>query len=255
MDTELLFRNLDGDVRVFREVRPGTGIVRTRARLTSASHINGMIIETFAIECFADGTPLLAGTAVFGYFSLAAFAEQPGLPATPEERDHLAEPCPHSPPLYRDADPRLAGPMLMMLDRITGYWPDGGAAALGRLRAEKDVDPGAWFFRAHFFQDPVMPGSLGVEAMCQLLQWYLIDRGVGAGLPAPRFEPIAVNERLKWTYRGQIVPGDRLITIELEVLEIHDTTAFATACLWVDGRRIYRLERFGMRVVDGAGAL
>lgn len=254
MDTELLFRNLDGDVHVFREVRPGTGIVRTRARLDAASHINGMIIETFTIECFADGAPLLAGTAVFGYFSPAAFAEQPGLPATPEERDRLTEPCPPPPPLHRDTDLRLAGPMLMMLDRITGYWPEGGAAGLGRLRAEKDVDPGEWFFKAHFFQDPVMPGSLGVEAMCQLLQWYLIDRGAGAGLATPRFEPIAVNERLKWTYRGQIVPTDRLITIELEILELHARTAYATAWLWVDGRRIYRLERFGMRVMDGAGA-
>jgi 3-hydroxymyristoyl/3-hydroxydecanoyl-(acyl carrier protein) dehydratase len=214
-----------------------------------------MIIETFAIECRADGAPLLSGTAVFGYFSPAAFAEQPGLPASPAERDRLAEPCPRAPRLYRaehaEGRPRLAGPMLMMLDRITGYWPEGGRAGLGRVRAEKVVDPGAWFFKAHFFQDPVMPGSLGIEAMCQLLQWYLLDRGLGADLPAPRFEPIAIDERLNWTYRGQIVPGDRLITIELEVLEIRDATAFATAWLWVDGRRIYRLERFGMRVVAG----
>ena len=118
----------------------------------------------------------------------------------------------------------------------------------------KDVDPGDWFFRAHFFQDPVMPGSLGVEAMCQLLRWYLIDRGVGADLPEPRFEPIALNEPLKWTYRGQIVPGDRLITVELEVLEIRGPAAFATAWLWVDGRRIYRVERFGVRVVAGTGS-
>jgi 3-hydroxymyristoyl/3-hydroxydecanoyl-(acyl carrier protein) dehydratase/malonyl CoA-acyl carrier protein transacylase len=255
LDTELLFRNLDGDLRVFREVPPGTEIVRTRARLTAASHINGMIIETFAIECFADGAPLLSGTSVFGYFSPSAFAEQPGLPASPAERDSLAERCQGAPRLYRsDRQPRLAGPMLMMIDRITGYWPDGGEAGLGRLRAEKEVDPGAWFFKAHFFQDPVMPGSLGIEALCQLLQWYLIDRGIGAGLPNPRFEPIALNEPLKWTYRGQIVPADKLITIELEILEIRNTTAFATAWLWVDGRRIYRLERFGMRVVAEAEA-
>jgi 3-hydroxymyristoyl/3-hydroxydecanoyl-(acyl carrier protein) dehydratase/malonyl CoA-acyl carrier protein transacylase len=253
MDTELLFRNLDGDLRVFREVRPETAVVRTRAELTAVSHINGMIIEAFAIECFADGTPLLSGTAVFGYFSTAAFAEQPGLPTSPAERDRLIEPAPGTPRLYRaESRPALAGPMLMMIDRITGYWPDAGPAGLGRLRAEKDVDPGAWFFRAHFFQDPVMPGSLGVEAMCQLLQWYLIDRGVGAALPYPRFEPIAPNEPLTWRYRGQIVPGDRLITVELEVLEVRGTTAFATAWLWVDGRRIYRLERFGVRVVAGA---
>jgi 3-hydroxymyristoyl/3-hydroxydecanoyl-(acyl carrier protein) dehydratase len=252
MDTELLFRNLDGDLRVLREIRPAaTGVIRTRVRLTAASHINGMIIESFAIECFADGAPLLSGTAVFGYFSTAAFASQPGLPASPAERERLTAPSP-APSLYRpDRRPRLAGPMLMMLDRITGYWPDAGPAGLGRLRAEMDVDPGVWFFKAHFFQDPVMPGSLGVEAMCQLLQWYLIDRGVGADLPDPRFESTALDESLRWTYRGQIVPGDRLVTIELEVLELRGTTAVATAWLWVDGRRIYRLERFSVRVVAG----
>jgi hypothetical protein len=47
---------------------------------------------------------------------------------------------------------------------------------------EKDVDPGEWFFKAHFFQDPVMPGSLGIEALCQLLQWYMAERGIGADL-------------------------------------------------------------------------
>ena len=46
----------------------------------------------------------------------------------------------------------------LMLDRVTGFWPDAGH---GRLRAEKDVDPGEWFFKAHFFTDPVQPGSLG----------------------------------------------------------------------------------------------
>jgi 3-hydroxymyristoyl/3-hydroxydecanoyl-(acyl carrier protein) dehydratase len=247
MDTEVLFRNLDGDVRVLREVRPGTRTVHTRVEITAISHINGMIIESFAFDCHADGVPLLSGTAVFGYFSAAAFAEQPGLPPTPAERDQLLEPSPPAPPLHGDRP--SPGPMLSMLDRITGYWPAGGSAGLGRLRAETDVDPGAWFFRAHFFQDPVMPGSLGVEAMCQLLRWYMLDRGIGTNDAAARFEPIALDERLTWTYRGQIVPGDRLITVELDVLEIRDTTVFATAWLWIDGRRIYRLERFGMRVL------
>ncbi|HEX5118835.1 MAG TPA: beta-ketoacyl synthase N-terminal-like domain-containing protein [Pseudonocardiaceae bacterium] len=238
MDTELLFRNLDGDIRLFREVRPGTKAVRTRAELTAVSHINGMIIESFRIDCEADGEPLLGGTAVFGYFSAAAFADQPGLPPTSDERARLVEPTSFT------AAPRDHGPMLTMLDRITGYWPEGGAAGLGRVRAEIDVDPGAWFFKAHFFQDPVMPGSLGVEAMCQLLRWYMAERGIGDSI-----EPVAVNEPLTWTYRGQIVPTDRLITIELEILEIHATTVAATAWLWIDGRRIYRLDRFAIRAV------
>ncbi|GIH15204.1 type I polyketide synthase [Rugosimonospora africana] len=252
IDAELLFRNLDGDVRVLREVRPGTRVVRTRVELTDVSEAAGMIIEAFRIECHADGEPLLRGTAGFGYFLTTAFQQQPGLPPSPAERERLTEPCEHVPALYQP-DParraRQAGPMLMMLDRITGYWPEGGAAGLGRLRAEKDVDPGEWFFKAHFFQDPVMPGSLGVEALCQLLQWYLAERGIGEDLPGARFESVAIDEPLKWTYRGQVVPTDRLITVELEILEIRGHTVFATGWLWIDGRRVYRVERLGARMV------
>src|SRR5262249_14328367 len=152
---------------------------------------------------------------VFGFFPLAAFAEQTGLPPSAEERSRLAEPC------TRGADLRsgtaLAGPMLLMLDRVTGWGPGGGRGRLGRLRAEKDGEPGVWFSRAHFFQDPVQPGSLGVQAMCQLLQWYLVERGATAGLPEPRFQPIMTGRAVTWRYRGQVVPADRLVTVELEV--------------------------------------
>lgn len=249
IDAELLFRNLDGDLRVLREVRPDTRTVSTRAELADVSRASGMIIETFRIECHADGELLLHGTAVFGYFLTTAFEQQPGLPPTPAERERLAEPCDNPPALHRPGHVHQAGPMLMMLDRITGYWPRGGAAGLGRIRAEKDVDPGEWFFKAHFFQDPVMPGSLGVEAMCQLLQWYAAERGIAAATPGARFEPIALNEPLTWTYRGQVVPGDRLVTVEMEILEIRDATVFAAAWLWVDGRRIYRVNHLGARLI------
>ncbi len=260
IDAELLFRNLDGDLRVLREVRPDTRTVSTRAELADVSRASGMIIETFRIECHADGEPLLRGTAVFGYFLATAFVRQPGLPPTPAERDRFAEPCRNPPVLHgagsgvgrgRDHGARQIRPTLTMLDRITGYWPDGGSAGLGRIRAEMDVDPGDWFFKAHFFQDPVMPGSLGVEAMCQLLQWYAAERGIAAAAPGAHFEPVALDEPLTWTYRGQVVPGDRLVTIEMEILEIRDTAVFANAWLWVDGRRIYRVNRLGTRITDG----
>jgi 3-hydroxymyristoyl/3-hydroxydecanoyl-(acyl carrier protein) dehydratase/malonyl CoA-acyl carrier protein transacylase len=258
IDAELLFRNLGGDLRVLREVRPGTRVVRTRAEVADVSRAAGMIIETFRIECRADGEPLLAGTAVFGYFLTTAFEQQPGLPPSPTERERLAEPCERAPALYYP-DParraRQAGPMLMMLDRITGYWPEDGAAGLGRLRAEKDIDPGAWFFRAHFFQDPVMPGSLGVEAMCQLLQWYLMERGATAGLPGPRFELIMTGQPLTWKYRGQVLPTDGQVTVELEITaagrDDRGGYALADGWLWVDGRRIYHVVGLGMRVVPG----
>jgi 3-hydroxymyristoyl/3-hydroxydecanoyl-(acyl carrier protein) dehydratase len=182
--------------------------------------------------------------------------QQVGLPCSAADRSWLERPCDRPAELRSPASqPRLAGPMLLMLDRITGYWPDGGAAGLGRLRAEKDVDPGEWFFKAHFFTDPVQPGSLGVEAMCQLLQWYLLERGMAADVPRPRFEPVLTGHQLTWKYRGQVVPANERITIEMEITELagdeRGRYAIATAWLWVDGLRIYQVRDLGMRVAAG----
>jgi FabA-like domain len=54
---------------------------------------------------------------------------------------------------------------------------------------------------------------------------------------------------VKWTYRGQVVPTDRLITVELEILDIRDRTVYATGWLWVDGRRTYHIDGLGARMV------
>jgi 3-hydroxymyristoyl/3-hydroxydecanoyl-(acyl carrier protein) dehydratase len=140
-----------------------------------------------------------------------------------------------------------------MLDRVTGWWPEGGSKRLGYLRAEKDVDPGEWFFKAHFFQDPVQPGSLGVEALCQLLQLCMLERGMANGLASPRFEPLMLGRAVTWKYRGQVVPSNRTITTELELTEVGDDErgryAVADAWLWVDGTRIYAVQNLGMRIV------
>ena len=208
-----------------------------------------MIIETFRIECHADGEPLLSGTAVFGYFRTTAFAQQPGLPPTPAERERLTERCDNPPVLAPLRRPHAA--RCSTGSPATG--PRAGRPASAGCGAEMDVDAGAWFFKAHFFQDPVMPGSLGVEALCQLLQWYLADRGIGDDRPGARFEPVALGEPLTWTYRGQVVPADRLITVELEILEIRDRTVFARGWLWIDGRRIYRIDRLGARYEAASG--
>ena len=71
--------------------------------------------------------------------------------------------------------------------------PEGGEAGLGQIRATKEVDPAEWFFKAHFYQDPVQPGSLGIEAMLQALQALMLLQGMDAGIEAPRFEGIATD--------------------------------------------------------------
>src|SRR5690606_6651267 len=129
-------------------------------------------------------------------------------------------------------------------------------AGLGAARAESAVDPGAWFFRAHFFQDPVQPGSLGLEAMLALLRACMLGKGLHRGMRAPRFSPIARARPHRWKYRGQVLPSDRRVTITLELTAIEErdggALAEAEASLWIDGKRIYEAT-VALELVDGEG--
>ncbi len=260
---DLLFRNLDGTGTVVGEVPPGTRVLRSEVELVEVSRFGGMVIESFTVRCRADGHTVFTLDTVFGFFPPESFADQAGLPASDEERTRLALPCARTvdlterPARYCSGELRLPGPMLLMIDQVTGYWPDGGAAGLGRLRAQKRVDPGEWFFRAHFFQDPVQPGSLGLEAMVQLLQFHLLETGAGDEVPHPRFEPLMTGREFTWKYRGQVVPSNSMITVEMEITEAGTDAlgpyAVAEAWLWVDGLRIYHAAGIGMRVVSGTG--
>ncbi|MEF9915409.1 beta-ketoacyl synthase N-terminal-like domain-containing protein [Streptomyces sp. P5-A9] len=260
VESDLLFRNLDGSATIAGEVRAENKSVRTKARVISLSQAADMILISFEVECTADGVPVLSMRTGFGFFPPDSFARQSGLPASAGERAALyASPMPvadlteHS-DRYFGGSLRLAGPMLLMLDRITGYWPDGGRAGLGRVHGEKDVDPGEWFFKAHFFTDPVQPGSLGVEAMYQLLQWYVIERGIAD--PHAHFEHL-IGRQVTWKYRGQVVPASEKIAIELDITETgfdqQGWIAIAEAWLWVDGTRIYHVRGLGVRAVTDTG--
>ena len=68
-----------------------------------------------------------------------------------------------------------------MIDQVEEFIPDGGPHGLGYVRGTLNVDPSAWFFAAHFYQDPVVPGSLGLESLQQLLKVVAAERwGTGA---------------------------------------------------------------------------
>jgi acyl transferase domain-containing protein/3-hydroxymyristoyl/3-hydroxydecanoyl-(acyl carrier protein) dehydratase len=260
-DGELAFRNLDGTLELYEECFPGAGTLRTKVENTSIADAGGTIILSFKVEAFLGDRRLLKMNTVFGYFKTEALANQQGLPAKEEERAALREAGDFSvdllsrPERYCGGDLRLAGPQLLMLDRISGYWPRGGAAGLGRARGEKRARHGDWFFKAHFFQDPVQPGSLGLEAMLQLLQFYMIHNDMGAGIENPRFEPLALRVPITWRYRGQVTPDNALIQTMLDITEAgrdeRGAYAVAKATLWRDGLKIYEASNIGMRIVSG----
>ncbi len=261
---DLFFRNLDGTGVLKKELLPTSGRLITRATITDKSSFSGMIIETFKVECLMDGEVIYEMDTNFGFFPKAALAAQKGLPIPKadegilEEQNTFEVDLKARPERYCESGLRLPTPFLSMIDRITGYWPEGGEFGLGRFRSEQDVNPDAWYFKAHFFQDPVQPGSLGIEAMLQVLQFAMIEMNLGEGMKSPRFEPIALDESLTWKYRGQVRPWNKRVFV---VLDIEETTkdssgavAFAKASLWVDGLRIYEASHLGMRIVEDSGS-
>jgi 3-oxoacyl-(acyl-carrier-protein) synthase/3-hydroxymyristoyl/3-hydroxydecanoyl-(acyl carrier protein) dehydratase/1-acyl-sn-glycerol-3-phosphate acyltransferase len=259
-EQDLAFRNLDGTGQALGEVRPGAGPLRTIATLESVSRSGGMILESFRVRCLLGETPVYEMQTGFGFFPAATFENQAGLATTAEQSAELGAASDFlvdltaRPARYFQSSLRLAESRLLMLDRVTVCDPRGGRAGLGFLRAEKDVNPAEWFFKAHFFQDPVQPGSLGLEAMLQLLQFHMLQAGLAEGMFHPRFAPIKTGQAITWKYRGQVVPQNRLITVTMEITEQgrDDAGPFAVAdaSLWVDGKRLYQVAGLGMKIVD-----
>ncbi len=137
----------------------------------------------------------------------------------------------------------LPGGMLALLTRVTALWPEGGRAQLGSAVAEHDVDPSAWFFKAHFFQDPVQPGSLGIHMLVELLTVLALDREKRGGRSRKTAESIAPGAHTVWRYRGQVLPESRMVSVLVEVTAVENTPGgrryLGAGSLFVDGLKIY----------------
>lgn len=108
--------------------------------------------------------------------------------------------------------PRLPMPNMLMLDRVINISDEGGKYGLGEIDGEFEVDPGSWFFACHFIDDPVMPGSLALDALCQLLGFYLGWRGYkGKG------RAFGVGEV---KYRGEILPTSGTVSYHLDIKKL-----------------------------------
>ncbi|MHC5018820.1 MAG: beta-ketoacyl synthase N-terminal-like domain-containing protein [Planctomycetota bacterium] len=245
-DTDLSFRNLGGKAVQHRAVGRDSGTLTTRVKLTSVSQSGGMIIQNYDLRVSGRDGVIYDGTTTFGFFSKAALADQVGLrevtpyaPSAAEEARGRAFPIGRAAPF---ADDRFR-----MIADVECWVPDGGPHGLGYIRGATTVDPAAWFFNAHFFQDPVWPGSLGLESFLQLLKEIAVDRwGGGADV---RFESIALQEPHAWTYRGQILPTDERVTVSGVVTALDDDRKLirADGFLSVDGRLIYQMNDFTLR--------
>jgi 3-hydroxyacyl-[acyl-carrier protein] dehydratase/trans-2-decenoyl-[acyl-carrier protein] isomerase len=139
--------------------------------------------------------------------------------------------------LFGPGNAQLPLPPMLMFDRITQINEEGGAHGKGEIIAELDIRPDLWFFACHFENDPVMPGCLGLDAMWQLIGFYL------GWLEAPgRGRALGVGE-VKFT--GQVLPSAKQVVYQIAMKRVilrKLVMGIGDATLSVDGKLIYEAK-------------
>jgi 3-hydroxymyristoyl/3-hydroxydecanoyl-(acyl carrier protein) dehydratase len=245
--TDISFRNLGGKAVQHRPVTPDSGTLTCSATMKKVATSGGMIIQEFDFSVADRYGILYEGDTMFGFFSKAALAAQVGIrdakpyqPTGPEAERSRSLPYPQTAP--------FPDKQLQMIDRIEMFVADGGPAGLGYLRGVKDVDPEEWFFKAHFYEDPVTPGSLGLESFLQLVKFAAVERW--GWHPGKTLAAVALGKHHSWLYRGQIVPSNSRVTVEAWITAVDDDThtLIADGFLSVDGKIIYQMNDFSVRM-------
>ncbi|BCJ73672.1 hypothetical protein CS0771_32160 [Catellatospora sp. IY07-71] len=266
-DETYSIRNLNGTATVLRDVDLRGRTVRHESTLLSTQRLAGVILQDLAYTLTVGGEPFYQGQSLFGYFNDAALANQTGLdggrlvppwldahPAADAQRIDIA-----GDPGWRRPRPgdglHLGHGRLALIDDAV-LVPGGGTHGRGYVLARRRIDPADWYFARHFYLDPVMPGSLGVEAILQALQVYVMRSGLADGLGPARFvRPAGVP--MTWRYRGQILREDPEMLFDLHVSDVRQDDAglvvVADANVWKRGLRIYEVSGVALAVrPDGA---
>ncbi len=140
--------------------------------------------------------------------------------------------------LFGPGNAKLPLPPMLMFDRITEVAENKGAFKKGILKAELDIKNELWFFDCHFKEDPVMPGCLGLDAMWQLVGFFLgwlgnPGRGRALGVGAVKFT-------------GEVLKNVKIATYEIDMKRIlvkeGTTVGLANGILKADDKKIYSAE-------------
>jgi 3-hydroxyacyl-[acyl-carrier protein] dehydratase/trans-2-decenoyl-[acyl-carrier protein] isomerase len=143
--------------------------------------------------------------------------------------------------MFGPGNAQLPAPPMLMMDRIVEINADGGKYGKGYIKAELDIHPDMWFFQCHFLNDPVMPGSLGVDAMWQLVGFFL----GWSGKPG-RGRALHADE-VKFT--GQVTQKIKKVTYEVDMRRVIDrklVMGIGDAVMFADEKQIYTAQ--GLRV-------
>jgi acyl transferase domain-containing protein/3-hydroxymyristoyl/3-hydroxydecanoyl-(acyl carrier protein) dehydratase len=243
--SDLSFRNLGGRAELLEPVGRDAGTLTSRVKIARVASSAGMIIQGFEFAVHSQRGPVYCGETTFGFFSKTALAQQVGIreampyePTVDEQARGQSFLLPREAPFPDDR--------WRMIDRVELLVPDGGPHGLGLIQGETAVDSSAWFFKAHFYQDPVWPGSLGLESLLQMLRAFAVERW-----PDARAFQAMSGSAHTWLYRGQVIPTNRGVQVQAVITGRDDARRWLTAdgYLSVDGRVIYRMEGFTLEVI------
>ncbi len=251
-----LFRNLDGAIRFGNIPALQDKTIRNKASLIKSISSAGLFIQEFSFDLSVDGATFLSGESSFGYFTQSVMERQTGLDIS-EKRPKLVignrtfgESVQES---IKDAvkleNAYHAGGLLDLVDEI---WFSAGSGKYGQgvVIGQKKLSGNEWFFENHFFQDPVMPGSLGLEAIVTCLWAYANQLSEGLCLDPASFE-FPATQPMVWKYRGQVLPVNPKTYFEVHIKERlgHDghIQFLADADFWVGDVRIYSVEDIAMK--------
>jgi len=266
-DQDYYFRNLDGEARIIRLLDLRGKTITTRSRLHRPMVSGIQIIQKFDFQLSAEDQPIFEGNSVFGFFPPEAMAAQLGRDGGKETLPLFEEPAQVS---YQGKAVALAGSVYERPpDGRSHYYlpggrfallkevfldPNGGRSGMGYIYANKPVDPLDWFYACHFHQDPVMPGSLGVEAILEAMQVFALNQDLGRDLKNPHFD-LAPGHLMSWKYRGQILQSAKMMKLEVHLTRLERSAGqvllMGDASLWADRIRIYEIKNAGIRLVEG----
>jgi len=266
-DIDFYFRNLDGQGRLHHDLDMRGRTITNHVKMLNTTIMQGIIIQKFDFKLYDGDRLFYEGDATFGYFTKEALNSQAGLDVG-RLVPRWIDTAPLADYAVSQIDPRqpfgegylsLATGQLQFTDQIIVV-PGGGKYGEGYAYANTVIDPRAWYFRNHFYQDPVMPGSIGVETILQAMQAYAIETGLGAGFRQPRFAQVDSattpgGHNTVWKYRGQILSDSDKSHVEANIKRIERradrVVIYADASLWRDKLRIYEVANLALAIVEG----
>ncbi|MBF0299232.1 MAG: hypothetical protein HQK51_10960, partial [Oligoflexia bacterium] len=270
-EVDTFTRNLDGDstfINLPDDFRAKT--IKSHITLLSSSTLHGQVIQNYKYVLSSNGEDFFIGNTVFGIFPKEALMSNAGLDQGTFVKPWYLTNNYHEKLKHINLDDftknqmnnfncnnkphyNLTKGQLKLLNELWYIKDEGGKFNKGYIYAKKQIKPYDWFFKYHFYGDPVMPGSLGIEAMVSAMQSFVLLNDLGKDFKSPHFT-CPINNKTSWKYRGQILPDDKEMSVEIHLKEIrynnNSLLLIADGSLWKDSLRIYQVTDLGILLKD-----